>query len=127
MTLYRGLTIPPRLLTPKLAMELKTQGSRAPLELVKIGRAQFFTDRYEVAAEKAGANGYILTLELPNDIALDHLQEQTVSMIVKGEAHGQLDNYKFEAEEINRYFDQGRVRLIELNPEHRNEIKQRRR
>ena len=139
MKLFRGYKQLPRWPIPKIKQELaeleaecraipgtiidaiKTMGRARFIRLTElrvICSPQFFTDQPEVAREFAGEKGFLITLEVPDDVAQKHYRGEQVMR--RGGVVRYVSNYVFKGEEIlhQNTLNPSSVEFIQLEREH---------
>lgn len=139
MKLYRGFKELPKIFIPKLAQEFRelqvlhreaVEDSKTPLDIIrimgqekflrwaelgKIAGAQFFTDQEQITREVAGDKGYVLALEVDNEIAQGHYQGEQI--MERGGERRYISNFVFSGEELARLAKDNQVELIDIAKE----------
>ena len=140
MKLYRGYKEKPKLLIPKLKEELerlrqendkhvhlpiqehlRNMGKEKMLrkyELEKIAGSQFFTDDEQAAREFAGDQGFVIVLDVPDLVAMDHFagsQTMAPAGIVR-----YVTNFVFSGDELYGN-PEWKMDLIEVGMEKKND------
>lgn len=141
MKLYRGYVDKPKIATPEAVEEYKRLAElrdeinnrlKNPADIVremgitnfnrlnelkKIVGDQFFTDDEEMARGFAGERGYVIKMDVPDEIAQEHYSG--VEMMARDGSPRPITNYKFTGKELwGIYNDQKwKIDLIELERE----------
>jgi hypothetical protein len=137
MKLYRGYKTTPKMFIPKLAEELeelnrkaegiktsdlvefiKQMGAEAVArraELQQIAGKKFFTDDEANARDFAGENGFVMTLEIPDEIAQKHYEGEQVMSAGDTPRYG--SNFVFTGRELQDHLDEWKFDVVNLEEE----------
>lgn len=132
MKLYRGVKTFPKLYTPEVKahhqvidyelekmeaegagmIDLLRHAARKNLTaFMQLANSQFYTDQYEIAKDFAGENGYIMSIDVPLGLAMDHYKgEQRVKSTAMP-----CSNFVFSGEELEKNTDQWKLEVEDLN------------
>ncbi|GEM_PF-5625067 len=141
MKLYRGYQKPPEFLTPKLAQEyeelkrlkkeiwaknlsdpFEEMGEKRLnrlFELREIAALQFFTDEEKAARDVAGEKGFVVAVDLPDELVQRYHQGEVYmaagsrivsNFVIRGKELAQhLEDWKVEVIDIEKESTEGRI------------------
>lgn len=135
MKLYRGYQRPPEFLTPKHAQEYEelkrlkkeiwAKGSGDPFEemgeerlnrlfeLREIAALQFFTDEEKAARDFAGKKGFVVAVELDDELAQGYYQGE--QYMAAGSRI--VSNFAIRGRELAQHLKDGKVEVIDIQKE----------
>lgn len=142
MKLYRGYEERPKMLVGKLANEWNeldtakkaaAEGAKNVVDMVnrmgkerfarwadlaKIAGAQFFTDDAEMARGVAGGKGFLMVVDIPDEVAHEHYKGD--QMMARDGKPRFISNFVFSGKELAQIAQDGKADLVELEIERKN-------
>ena len=84
-------------------------------ELSKIAGSQFFTDDAEMARGFAGDKGFLIVVDLPDDVAHEHYRGD--QMMARDGKSRLISNFVFSGKELAQITQDGKADFVELELE----------